>query len=226
MREIRGALVFDTLEELLSPKHTALLVIDVQNYGSSLDGPTAQSGVDISHKRVAIPFMQQLLRAARRSGMLVVFTKIVESAESLHPAWLHRVHGIAVIGSSKGQAEALRRTALEGTPEADVVPELTPQRGEIEIAKYRSSAFLKTGLDEALRARSIRSVVIAGVSTESCVLATAIDAQGHDYYTIVVRDAVGSLKPERASLATQLMDEWFTMLDTNEVVATWNQAAT
>jgi nicotinamidase/pyrazinamidase len=47
-----------------------------------------------------------------------------------------------------------------------------------------------TGLDAALRARGIQSVVVVGLATDYCVKETALDAARHGYATSVLADAV------------------------------------
>ena len=44
MREVLGKQVYSTLEEVVDPAHTALIVVDMQNDLVSLDRPSAKPG--------------------------------------------------------------------------------------------------------------------------------------------------------------------------------------
>jgi len=57
------------------------------------------------------------------------------------------------------------------------------------------SAFAQTGLEPLLRARGIRTLLIAGVVSYACVLATAFSAFDSDFDVILVQDAAGSWNP-------------------------------
>ena len=225
MKEVRGQLVFESLAEVVNPSHTALLVIDMQNYGCSSDSRLAAAGVDISPKRAIIPSLQRLLSAARHSGVRVVYLKLVteNNLAGVHPAWTYYVHCRAgrVQLDGKDSSHPVFENATDGTWEAEVTPELAPQPGDFEVKKHRKSAFINTRLDQVLRSDGVQSVLVTGVSTENCVLTTALDAQGYDYYAVVVRDCVGSMCPERAAMAMSLMQRWFDMPTSEELIATW-----
>lgn len=72
-----------------------------------------------------------------------------------------------------------------GTEFAEVV---SPVPGDIVLVKHRVSAFYVTNLDLLLRARGIRDLYIAGVSTDLAVEAAARDAHDRDYNVIVLSD--------------------------------------
>ena len=60
------------------------------------------------------------------------------------------------------------------------------------VKKYRSSAFWGTNLDLLLRSNGIKSLIMAGCTTEGCVESTARDALFNDYYVVVAEDCVAS----------------------------------
>lgn len=73
-------------------------------------------------------------------------------------------------------------TRVEGLPSADEV-----------VVKRRDSAFFGTDLADRLRRRGIEHLVLVGVSTESCIAATARDAFAHDLRVTLVEDATASV---------------------------------
>ena len=87
-----------------------------------------------------------------------------------------------------------------------VIPDLIdPARDRVVATKKRYSAFLGTDLEFVLRALSISTVLLAGVNTNSCVLATAVEACNNDYRVVVVRDCVDSMDGDAAHDAGLLM---------------------
>ena len=59
--------------------------------------------------------------------------------------------------------------------------------------KKRYDCFLGTDLEFTLRAHGINTLLITGVNTNSCVLATTTAANVRDYAVIVVKDCVESM---------------------------------
>ncbi len=81
---------------------------------------------------------------------------------------------------------------VEGTAEAEVIPELAQYEGEI-IPKRRYSAFFDTPLEEKLRELNPEKLIVCGVCTDICVLHTVADARNRDYQVEVLVDCVASV---------------------------------
>ena len=95
-------------------------------------------------------------------------------------------------------ATATRRNAerhnLHGSPGCQIIPELyDEQRDWVVNSKKRYNCFQDTDLHFVLRTNGINTVLITGVNTNSCVLATATAASCLDYAVIVVEDCVDSM---------------------------------
>jgi nicotinamidase-related amidase len=74
------------------------------------------------------------------------------------------------------------------------MPELLdPARDLVVDTKKRYDCFRATDLDFLLRSHGINTVVLSGVNTNSCVLATATAACCRDYAVIVVDDCVATM---------------------------------
>ena len=76
----------------------------------------------------------------------------------------------------------------------------------IVVDKVGYSAFEGTGLEKELRARGIRTVVMTGVVTYACVLATAFSAFDRDFDVILATDAVGSWNDELGARTADIVD--------------------
>ena len=231
MKNIQGKHVFESLEEVVDPKHTALLIIDMQNGLASPEGYTARQGdISISHQRSIIPALLNVLDSARSSGVRVVHVQVVfdENKASTSPASLYSGSRMRDFGAYWGHPASTtrksnRKTLIDGTWEAEIIPELAPQPNEYIVKKHRNSAFVNTPMDQVLRSNGIQTVVLTGTTTAGCVLATALDALWYDYYTLVVANCIADCFPERHQAGMAILGERFDMPSSDEIVALWSK---
>lgn len=83
-------------------------------------------------------------------------------------------------------------TYRPGQPGFDFKDEVLPLPGETVIEKSANSAFIRTPLEEHLRARGIDTLVITGVITNNSVEATARMSGNLGFRTFVVADATAT----------------------------------
>lgn len=90
------------------------------------------------------------------------------------------------------------RHNLIGMPGCQVMPGLLDeQRDWVVDTKKRYNCFVATDLELLLRSHGINTLIITGVNTNSCVLATVTAACSMDYAVIVPSDCVDTIdKPE------------------------------
>jgi nicotinate phosphoribosyltransferase len=81
--------------------------------------------------------------------------------------------------------------AIEGTAEAEVIPELAKYKGEI-IPKKTYSSFFGTPLEDKLKRLKPEKVIVCGVCTHICVLYAVADARIRGYEVEVPVDCVAS----------------------------------
>ena len=94
-------------------------------------------------------------------------------------------------------ARALAPGAL-GRP---VVQLLRPEAEDYFVVKPKHSGFFATPLDTLLTYLRARTLILAGIGTELCVLFTANDAYMRDYHLIVPSDCVTAIDPIEGDLA-------------------------
>lgn len=136
----------------------------------------------------------QVHRLAARRPDATFFTRFVTppSVEAASGRWRHYY-------------ERWRSVTLDRMAPAmlDLLPELAQvaQPGSI-CDKATFSAFKDGPLPERLRERDVRTLMLCGVETDVCVLATALEAVDMGYRVLVVEDAVTSwsLESHRAVL--------------------------
>lgn len=91
------------------------------------------------------------------------------------------------------------------------------------LLKRRDSAFFGTPLADRLRELGVGHVVLCGVSTESCVSASAVDAFAHDLRVTLVEDATASIDRDLHRHTLGRLSEQYRqeVVSTDEVVARW-----
>ncbi len=95
---------------------------------------------------------------------------------------------------------------IEGTAEAEIIPELSPYPGEI-IPKKTFSSFHNTTLDKKLDSLKPETLVVCGVCTHICVLQAVIDARNRGYEVEIPVDCVASFDNRAHSFALDYMEK-------------------
>jgi nicotinamidase-related amidase len=198
-----------TLEERVDPKHSAVIVIDVQNYFCHPDGAVAKPGNGRSPLTLVAPRIADLVDAARSVGALVIWVQLTHSDETTsEPRWEQwRRHGAHLT------SDDLHCRAGSWDWEFYVV---SPQPGEPIVPKQRYSSFIGTNLDLILRSRRIRSLIVTGVSSHVCVESTIRDGFMLDYYITMVSDCTASADVERHEAAVRVVESTFGVVCTAE----------
>jgi ureidoacrylate peracid hydrolase len=80
---------------------------------------------------------------------------------------------------------------IRDTWNTDIVPELEPGSGDIVIYKNRFSGFFETELDDVLRRRGTKYLIVTGCTTSVCVESTVRDAMFRDYSCVLLEDCMG-----------------------------------
>jgi ureidoacrylate peracid hydrolase len=196
----------------IAPKRTAVLVIDCQVDLGAPEGEMARRGADMTAPQAALAKAQMLVEAARGAGVPVVFVRLVTN-----PAAESQV----VREARARQDEDGPDFCLEGTHGAEFIgPQPLP--GEAVISKTRYSAFAHTGLAERLHANSVDTLVLAGLTTECCVAASAWDAFGRDFHVFLAADACAAYEDHLHRHALQALAlSGAVVADTPEFTALW-----
>ncbi len=172
---------------------TALLVVDVQNDfadpGGSLYVPGGEGVVGLINAEAA---------AARAAGALVVLTQDWHPPDTPHFAkdggiWpVHCVRdtwGAELHPGLEPEVRAAGPRIRKGVGGEDGYSGFT-------VAHPETGATAPTGLADLLREHHIERVAVAGLATDYCVKATAIDAAGLGFATTVLIDGVRPVEVE------------------------------
>jgi nicotinamidase-related amidase len=162
-------------------KSTALVLIDLQNgiVGRTL-APHSASDV--------ITRAAQLAAALRAKGGTVVYVR-VDVTDILH---------LPVDAPTRDP---------NAPPPPPIATQLVPESGyqpsDLLITKRQWGAFYGTELDQQLRRRRIRTIILGGVATNFGVESTARAAFDRGYELIFAEDAMSSVSAEAHGFATQ-----------------------
>ena len=176
----------------------AVLAVDMQNDFCHPDGHYGRGGADVSQFLATVGPVGRLCSTAREAGATIVFTRLVydpalgaiEDRHAIKPRnWIPR-----------GQR------LQPGSWGAAIVDALAPAPTDILIDKPGYSAFEATDLAKILRQRRITTVVLCGVVTYACVLATAFAAFDKGFDVVFATDAVGSWNDELGDAAFRIVD--------------------
>jgi nicotinamidase/pyrazinamidase len=183
---------------------TALVVVDLQNDFADPAGSLSVAGGD-----AIVPTVNAHVREAIEGGALVIATQDWHPESTPHFAKDGGVWPVHCVGGTWG---AELHPAFELPADAPRVRKGT--NGEDGYSGFTMSDSatgeeIPTELEGLLRERGIERVVVCGLATDHCVKATALDAVGLGYETIVLGDAIAAvnLKPGDGDRALDEMRE-------------------
>jgi nicotinamidase-related amidase len=186
MKTDTGIEILSTLEELIHPQNTALLVYDMQ-VGIV---PQIPGGSDILDK------VRMLLEATRRSGIRTIFTRHMSLPVEMMGAFQYRM---AMAWQRKTNPAEVSSPFLRDSPAFQLVPELQPLSSEAVFDKLAMSAFEGTPLQFTLRDCGIHSIILCGIALEIGIEPTCRHAADLGIIPILVRDACGAGNIEAAN---------------------------
>ena len=166
----------------------AVVAIDLHRGHLDMAVATMPTGPDVAARIIAAN--KRLLDWCRGVGIPVIHqvTSYRDPAEiRANPFWRTRAEDPATTRKN------VMRHNIAGGPGCTVMPQLLADTDFVVNTKKRYDCFLGTDLDFLLRSHGINTLLITGVNTNSCVLATTTAANVRDYAVIVVEDCVDSM---------------------------------
>lgn len=160
----------------------ALLIIDVVN---RFDFPDAEELL-ANARPMAAP-LARLAARARKAGVPVIYVN-------------------DNFGRWRSDFRSLIEHCLEPeAPGREFVAALRPEEQDYLVIKPKHSGFFSTTLGTLLEYLGTRTLIIAGVTTDICVLFTANDAYMRDFRLIIPEDCVAAVEEDDHRSALKLM---------------------
>jgi nicotinamidase-related amidase len=197
---------------MTNPSRSALLIIDLANDFVYPGGVIADAGGPAYQAlaQAIIPRLERLAAAARKAGVLVVYaTDAHTPADSELRKWPPH--------------------AMKGTHQAAIVPQLTPQAGDLVIEKQTYSPFASSDLEAELRSRGIDRLYVTGLHTDCCARHTSGDAFQKGYDLVWVSDALAAFTEDAHQQGLEYFKAWYAsdaerqLKKTDDVVAEWEE---
>ncbi len=166
----------------------AVVAIDLHRGHLDMAVATMPTAPDVAERLVASN--DRLFRWARGAGVPVVHlvTSYRDEAEiRANPFWRTRAEDPAATRKN------VLRHNIAGGPGCTVIPILHAAEDWVVATKKRYDCFVGTDLNFLLRTHGINTLLITGVNTNSCVLATAAAANVRDFSVVVVEDCVDTM---------------------------------
>jgi nicotinamidase-related amidase len=168
-------------DPVLVPAETALLCIDVQNYGLvDKDTPEEQASWAPFFARMndtVIPNLRALQDRFRGAGIDVIHARIAclledgrdRSLSQKMPGWNNLLMPL-------------------DTDASQIAEGVAPMPGEIVVTKTTDSALTGTNLRLVLSNMGIRNVIVTGIYTDQCVSSTVRSLADESFNVILVED--------------------------------------
>lgn len=201
-------MLFTNLKEIVEPKHTCLVVWDVQNALVN----------SIFNRDQFLKSLKTVIAAARKNNVLIAYTKITPLPVSLESPW--RLY-MMMKRFGVDDPNKLRQWLVPGSPEAQIPDEVKPADDDLVLNKHTASVFIGTHFEYVLMNRGINTILFSGISTEIGIDSSARDASNRGFYTIVLDDCVSSPDKEMHDSALKVLHRVCLVMPSADVISQW-----
>jgi nicotinamidase-related amidase len=207
-----GMEILDSLDELVDPKHTALLLWDFAE----------KVVLNRYNTDELVRNSSTLLAAAREHGVLTIFShqnnmRIVGDTGA--PTVRMRL-----TRAGRAVSDIAREPEPKGFPaKPRLVEAMRPRENEIVFEKFIPNAFLGTSFEWWLRKYAIKTIILTGVNVATGINGTAREAICRGFYAVIARDCVGTNSPEDYAAAVNYLEKLFDVFDSGAIIDSWNR---
>ena len=211
----QGREIPNSLEEILDPKHTVLVVHELLNDFITRGGASDKNGRRFEADSIIEP-VAELLAAARAKNVRVA-----------HVRWTRYADG-------SSNADPQRRTMPAGPPRAasniegtwgwEAPEALKPAPGEWVFPKWRQNAFFSTQLDALMRWNGIKTMIIVGLGAEVGIVPTVTHATSLGYFSFAVEDCIVPSDPALKADAMKFIARSATVKNRKDIIDIWSKS--
>ena len=198
----------------IDPSSTALLIVDMQKYQAgaggnlprffgALHGPGAEEGA-VRKGREVLGVIAGLIPDFRGAGARVVylaFGSLTQDGSDLVPY-------VRLWNDLCRKKIGVPAIVPVSDPGYAILEDIAPGPSDPVVNKTAQGPFGASSLDHVLRQMKIDTLVVSGMYTNHCVIATCIEAADAGYRVIVPEDAVGSWSEGLHARALDVMRAW------------------
>lgn len=185
-----------TISEPYSTSDTALLLVDLLNDFLDENGKLSQRIGGMLVETDLKAHLARLVAGARAKGVKIFYVPhglhegSFDDVEHVHPRW---------------QWAMDNKVFWMGSWGADFYPAFAPHPGDTIISRHRTfDSFVNTDMLEQLRANGIEKVVLAGLTSHTCVESAGRHALEEGFHVTFLTDAVAEFTAEAHHAAITL----------------------
>ena len=200
-----GMEILEQFKEVIDPKHTALLL---WNFSPRAVSRCFNGAAMLANTKA-------LVTQARERGVRLIYSQP-------GPVDWKNV-GAPMIRMRMKQMRISDPSALPipTAGAATFAQGLEPAPDDIVFDEFLPNAFLGTSFEWWLRKYQLKTLIIAGASVEAGIDGTARDALNLGYYTVIVRDCVGSQFKDTYDAALSSLERIFDVVVSSEILRQW-----
>ncbi len=189
----------------IDSKKAAFVIIDMQRAFLEPGSP-----VECAEARDFVHRLNELTALCRRVGVPVIH---------VFQAIRQDLSDIGLLAEIRPRTDS-EWEAIEGRKGAEFYKGINIGKGDYIVKKVRYSAFIpgSSRLEPLLRGLGRDSLIVCGVVTDICVMATAIDAMMLDLRVFLVGELTATLSEERQRVALKVLGRHFARVMTFEQV--------
>jgi nicotinamidase-related amidase len=195
----------------LSPRDTALLIIDMQYLDAHPEEGLVklgrEKGLDMDYYSERLKLItaniKRLLTACREKGYEVIHTKI---------------EALTRDGRDRSRIHKLLLDYGRGTRDTEIIEELAPLDNEIVLTKTCSGVFNGTHIHQVLLNLGIQTLIVTGVVTNQCVDTAVRDAADRGFNVILVEDGCAAVTKELHEATIEILGGVYARIKSTEEV--------
>jgi nicotinamidase-related amidase len=182
--------------EKYSTADTALLLVDLLNDFLDEKGKLSERIGMMLKKTDLIAHLERLVAGARKAGVKIFYVPhglhehSFDDVKHVHPRWQWAMENHLFWKDSWG---------------ADFFPALAPREGDTIISRHRTfDSFVNTDMLARLHDSKIEKVVLAGLTSHTCVESAGRHALEEGFHVTFLKDAVAEFTEEAHNAAIDL----------------------
>jgi len=142
MKRFNNKIIYEILQEIVAPEHTALVVWDVQNALVN----------NIYNKKEFLTNLKAVIHKAKEKGISIIYTKITPLSADYNSSW-----SIYMMMKRYGVNDPVKLPEFlkPGSADAQISAEVVLSDNDLVINKHTASIFIDTHVEYMLRNKGI-----------------------------------------------------------------------